>query len=93
MPGIAADQHGRSGNDPAADRTVEFGDPGGDPLGQRDRMIEPDQRDRPPAALQIMLGGEDARHLRAFLDQRVPLGAVGALALPAAEIEPQAWQT
>ena len=91
MPGSPPDQHRRTRHDPAADRAVEFGDSRRDPLRQRDRVVEPDQRNDPPAALQIMLGRKDARHLRGLLDERVPLGAVGALALPAAEIEPQAW--
>ena len=35
--GVAADQHRRSGDDPAADRAVELGDPARQPLGQRGR--------------------------------------------------------
>src|SRR6185295_9875489 len=54
----------------------------------RCRRLQPDQRDHPPAALEIMLGGEDARHLGRFLDERVPLGAVGALPLPAVRHRP-----
>ena len=44
------------------------GDPARQPLGQRDRAVETDQLDRPPAALKIMLGREDVRHLCRFLD-------------------------
>ena len=58
------------------------------PLGSRSGSaagrLESHQRDHPPAALQIVLRREDARHFGGFLDQRVPLGTVGTLALPAA---------
>ena len=80
---IAADQHRRPGDDPAADRPVELGKAARQPVGQRRRRFEPDQRDRPPAALEVMLGGEDARHLGRFLDQAVPVAAIAALPLPA----------
>ena len=57
------------------------------PLGSRSgraaRRFEPDQRDQPPAALEIVLGGKDVRHLAGFLDERVPFGAIDALTLPA----------
>ena len=87
--GVAADQHRRSGHDPAADRAVELGDPARQSArAARPRRVEPDQLDRPAAALEVMLGREDARHLGRFLDQRVPLGAVGALPLPAVRDRP-----
>ena len=82
-PRIAADQHRRARDDAAADRPVELGKTARQPLGKRRGRFEPDQRNHPPAALQIVLGREDARHLGGFLDERVPLGAVGTLPLPA----------
>ena len=87
-PRIAADQHRGAGNDAATDRTVELGDTRRDPLRQRDRMIEADQLDLPPAALKVMLGGEDAGDLGSLLHQRIPLRAVRALALPAGRHRP-----
>ena len=57
------------------------------PLGSRAGravgVLQPDKRYHSPATLQIMLGSENARDFGAFLDEGVPLGAVGALALPA----------
>ena len=43
--GIAADQHRRAGDDAAADRPVEFGNSARQPLRQRRRRLEADQRD------------------------------------------------
>ncbi len=51
-------------------------------------MVEPDERDRPAAALQIVLGREDAGYFRGLLHEGVPLGAVRALALPAGAHRP-----
>src|SRR6185503_11687153 len=68
--------------DSAADRAIELGEPARQALGQRGWRFESNQRNHAPATLQIVLGGKDARHLGAFLHQRVPLGAVWALALP-----------
>ena len=83
-PRIAADQHRRARDNSAADRAVELGKAARQPLRKRSRRLEPDQRDHPAAALEIVLGGEDARHFGRFLNERVPLGAVGTLPLPAA---------
>ncbi len=80
--GIAADQGRRAGDEAAADRPVELGDSGRHALGQSDVAVEPDQLDRPAAAAQIVARREGRHHRPGILDQRVPLGAVGALAHP-----------
>ena len=86
-PGIARQQHRRARHQPAADRPVEFRDPAAQPLGQRHRSIQPDQLDPPPSARKVVLLAEHRRRA-AFLHQRVPLGAVGALPLPARLFRP-----
>ena len=81
-PRITADQRRRAFDETAAQRPVQLRDAARQPRGQRDLRVQPDQRDRAPAALQIMLGLERRDDRRRLLDQRVPLGAIEALALP-----------
>ena len=82
--GVATDQHRRAGDDAAADRPSNSASPLGRRAGKSGRSSEPDQRNSPPAALEIVLRGKNVRDFSGFLDERIPLGAVGALPLPAA---------
>src|SRR6185369_8497612 len=80
---VAADQHRRSRDDPAADRPVELGEAAWKTRRKSCRGFQADQRDHLPAALEVVLGRKNARYFSSFLHERVPFGAVGALALPA----------
>ena len=93
MPGIAADQHGRAGDDSAADRPVELGDPARQPLRQCDFGIEADQRDRLPAGRKVVLGGEDA--VRPTLSCTSVFHSAQSAHWPCQRdaTDPQAWQT
>ncbi len=51
IPGSPPTSIAEPGDDPAADRAVELGKPARQPLGQRRRRLEADQRDHAPAAL------------------------------------------
>jgi hypothetical protein len=90
---IAADQSSRARDEAAAHGSVELGDAGAHPLRKRDLGVEPDQLDRAAAAAKIVPRREGRYDRARILDERVPFGAIAALALPAAADEPQAWQT
>ena len=79
--GVSAQKHRGSGHDPAAKRQIELRDPRADTRGQRYVAIERRQFHPPSAALQIVLLRE--HRLARFLDEAVPLLAIGALPLPA----------
>ena len=74
--------------EPTGETSPKRGDAARQPLGECSRSLEADQRDDPPTALQIVLGGENVRHLGRFLDERVPFGAIRALSLPAMRHRP-----
>ena len=59
-PGVAADEHCRSRDDAAADGAVELGKPARQTIGQGRGSLQPDQRNDPPAALEVVLGRENA---------------------------------
>ena len=84
---LAADQRRRPGHEAAASDPVEFGDPGGDPrLGLRGaRQIL--EREGPARRAAPRRSPADAER-RGFLDDRVPLAAGFALALPALRDRP-----
>src|SRR3546814_16831831 len=58
-PRIAADQRRRSGDETAAHRTIEFGDPAQHPFGHDVVSIERFERQSPPAARQVVLRRKD----------------------------------
>ena len=78
---IAAHQRRRSRDQPAAQRAVELGNAGRDARRQLDRGIQPGKLDALPAGLQVVPGRESGG--RGLFGKRVPLAAIGALALPA----------
>ena len=63
-PGSPPIRVAEPGDDAAADRAVELGDAGLQPLGQRDLGVEPDQLDRAPAGRQIVARRKGADDLR-----------------------------
>ncbi len=80
--GIAADQGRRRRDQPAAERAIELGNARREPGRQRHVGIEPGEHDRSPARPQIMLRGEGRDDATRFLNQRIPVAAIDALALP-----------
>ena len=80
--GIAADERCRPRNEPAAQRTVKFGNAAGHPVGQSGFAVERHKRYGTPAVLQIMPGGKGRYDAARILDQRIPLKTVIALPRP-----------
>ena len=69
MPGSPPIRVAEPAHEAAADRAVELGDPGRQPLRQRDRRVEPDQLDRAARRPADCAWRRRARHLRRILDQ------------------------
>ena len=78
---IAAQKDRRAGDQPAAQRAIEFCKPRGLACRQRAGLVEIDELNRAPPARQIVFHREDRG--RRVLDQRVPFRTIGTLALPA----------
>ena len=80
---VAADQHRRPGDEPAAECAVEFGDAGRRPRGNRNIVVETGQPDAAPTAAKRVLGAERGDDRRRLLLDRIPCAAIAALSRPA----------
>src|SRR5690606_23923519 len=76
----AAHQHSRSGNEPAAQRSVELRQPRAAPFKQDRRRREWLEDQHLPAPRQVVLLRKSG--LRRIFGQRIPFRAVGTLSLP-----------